>query len=202
MPTDGVRERVTDVPRFVTVKGGAYFFLPGLAARALPGRDRAASRGTPRRPSARSARRRSSAAVAATARSTCASAPCSGCRAGGARGSSATGCTMSTAREVELLGRVERLPGDPEHRRRDARRKLRRPQDGVVLERHQERIRLELQPDVELDVLLRQRRDHRVPEVVVGRAAWQARHARALLSGAWRRSTASPAPRRAGTGRS
>jgi Dyp-type peroxidase family len=32
MPTDGVRERVTDVPRFVTVKGGAYFFLPGLAA--------------------------------------------------------------------------------------------------------------------------------------------------------------------------
>jgi Dyp-type peroxidase family len=32
IPTDGVRERVTDVPRFVTVKGGAYFFLPGLAA--------------------------------------------------------------------------------------------------------------------------------------------------------------------------
>jgi deferrochelatase/peroxidase EfeB len=32
IPTDGVRERVTEVPRFVTVKGGAYFFLPGLAA--------------------------------------------------------------------------------------------------------------------------------------------------------------------------
>ena len=32
IPTDGVRERVTDVPRFVFVKGGAYFFLPGLAA--------------------------------------------------------------------------------------------------------------------------------------------------------------------------
>lgn len=32
IPTDGVRERVTDVPRFVSVKGGAYFFLPGLAA--------------------------------------------------------------------------------------------------------------------------------------------------------------------------
>jgi Dyp-type peroxidase family len=32
IPTQGVRERVTDVPRFVTVKGGAYFFLPGLAA--------------------------------------------------------------------------------------------------------------------------------------------------------------------------
>ena len=32
----GVRERVTDVPRFVSVKGGAYFFLPGLAA-SLPG---------------------------------------------------------------------------------------------------------------------------------------------------------------------
>jgi Dyp-type peroxidase family len=29
---EGVRERVTGVPRFVTVKGGAYFFLPGLRA--------------------------------------------------------------------------------------------------------------------------------------------------------------------------
>jgi len=32
IPTDGVRERVTNVPRFVSVKGGAYFFLPGLVA--------------------------------------------------------------------------------------------------------------------------------------------------------------------------
>ena len=32
IPTDGVRDRVTHVPRFVFVKGGAYFFLPGLAA--------------------------------------------------------------------------------------------------------------------------------------------------------------------------
>jgi Dyp-type peroxidase family len=32
VPTEGVRERVTDVPRFVSTKGGAYFFLPGLAA--------------------------------------------------------------------------------------------------------------------------------------------------------------------------
>ena len=32
IPTEGVRERVTNVPRFVAVKGGAYFFLPGLAA--------------------------------------------------------------------------------------------------------------------------------------------------------------------------
>jgi len=32
IPTDGVRKRVADVPRFVSVKGGAYFFLPGLAA--------------------------------------------------------------------------------------------------------------------------------------------------------------------------
>jgi Dyp-type peroxidase family len=32
VPTDSVRERVRDVPRFVSVKGGAYFFLPGLAA--------------------------------------------------------------------------------------------------------------------------------------------------------------------------
>ena len=32
IPTEGVRDRVTHVPRFVFVKGGAYFFLPGLAA--------------------------------------------------------------------------------------------------------------------------------------------------------------------------
>jgi len=32
MQTEGVRERVTGVPKFVTVKGGGYFFLPGLAA--------------------------------------------------------------------------------------------------------------------------------------------------------------------------
>jgi Dyp-type peroxidase family len=32
MPTDGVRERVTEVPRFVSVQGGGYFFLPGVAA--------------------------------------------------------------------------------------------------------------------------------------------------------------------------
>jgi Dyp-type peroxidase family len=39
MPTEGVRERVTNIPRFVSVKGGAYFFLPGLGAlRYLAGR--------------------------------------------------------------------------------------------------------------------------------------------------------------------
>lgn len=32
IPTEGVRDRVTHVPRFVFVRGGAYFFLPGLAA--------------------------------------------------------------------------------------------------------------------------------------------------------------------------
>jgi Dyp-type peroxidase family len=32
IPTDGIRERVTNLPRFVSVRGGAYFFLPGLAA--------------------------------------------------------------------------------------------------------------------------------------------------------------------------
>jgi Dyp-type peroxidase family len=32
IPTEDVRERITDVPRFVSVKGGAYLFLPGLAA--------------------------------------------------------------------------------------------------------------------------------------------------------------------------
>jgi Dyp-type peroxidase family len=32
MPTEGVRRRVTGVPRFVSVKGGGYFFLPGVAA--------------------------------------------------------------------------------------------------------------------------------------------------------------------------
>ena len=30
--SESVRQRVTDLPRFVSVKGGAYFFLPGIAA--------------------------------------------------------------------------------------------------------------------------------------------------------------------------
>jgi Dyp-type peroxidase family len=32
IPNEALRERVTNLPRFVSVKGGAYFFLPGLAA--------------------------------------------------------------------------------------------------------------------------------------------------------------------------
>ena len=32
IPTEGVRKRVAGIPRFVSVHGGAYFFLPGLAA--------------------------------------------------------------------------------------------------------------------------------------------------------------------------
>lgn len=32
MPSAGVRKRITGMPRFVKVKGGAYFFLPGLTA--------------------------------------------------------------------------------------------------------------------------------------------------------------------------
>ena len=36
---NGVRARLTNVPRFISVKGGAYFFLPGLGAlRTLSGR--------------------------------------------------------------------------------------------------------------------------------------------------------------------
>lgn len=31
-PTDGLRDRHTGIPRFVTIKGGAYFFLPGIRA--------------------------------------------------------------------------------------------------------------------------------------------------------------------------
>ena len=32
LPADPVRLRYTDLPRFVTVRGGGYFFLPGLRA--------------------------------------------------------------------------------------------------------------------------------------------------------------------------
>ncbi len=81
----GVRERVTGVPRFVTVKGGAYFFLPGLAAlRYLagigvePGNVLVARRLVV-------LDRRSSPGAAATSSSTSACARGSGCRAGGAR---------------------------------------------------------------------------------------------------------------------
>ncbi len=49
IPTDGVRERVTGIPRFVSVQGGGILFLPGLAAvRYLAGMG--SERGTPRSP--------------------------------------------------------------------------------------------------------------------------------------------------------
>ncbi|MDQ3778436.1 MAG: peroxidase, partial [Actinomycetota bacterium] len=31
-PTEHVRERITHMPRFIAVRGGAYFFLPGMSA--------------------------------------------------------------------------------------------------------------------------------------------------------------------------
>jgi len=30
--TQGVTEKIYNLPKFVTVKGGAYFFIPGLSA--------------------------------------------------------------------------------------------------------------------------------------------------------------------------
>jgi Dyp-type peroxidase family len=35
IPCDGLRTRITDVPEFVQVKGGGYFFIPGLRALSL-----------------------------------------------------------------------------------------------------------------------------------------------------------------------
>ena len=40
MPARPVRRRVVGVPRFSTVRGGAYFFLPGMAALRFLARDR------------------------------------------------------------------------------------------------------------------------------------------------------------------
>ena len=40
MPAKPVRRRVVGVPRFATVRGGAYFFLPGMAALRYLARDR------------------------------------------------------------------------------------------------------------------------------------------------------------------
>jgi hypothetical protein len=46
MPADPVRQRVTGVPRFVTVRGGAYFMLPSLrAVRYLSGLDSSSTGG-------------------------------------------------------------------------------------------------------------------------------------------------------------
>ena len=36
---EGVRARIMDVPQFVTVRGGAYFFLPSISALRYPGKD-------------------------------------------------------------------------------------------------------------------------------------------------------------------
>jgi hypothetical protein len=32
VPSEAFRSRVTEMPRFVSVRGGAYFFLPGMRA--------------------------------------------------------------------------------------------------------------------------------------------------------------------------
>jgi len=48
IPTETVRRRLPDVPRFVTVRGGAYFFLPGIrAVRYLAGLGGVGSGGEP-----------------------------------------------------------------------------------------------------------------------------------------------------------
>jgi hypothetical protein len=44
VPARPVRERYRDLPRFVTVRGGGYFFLPGVRALRFIGSLPAASR--------------------------------------------------------------------------------------------------------------------------------------------------------------
>ena len=113
------RRRATGVPQFVFVRGGAYFFLPGLAALEVDrkrltaktpvGRVRRLNRLAPRcaltrpreservplrtarRPSARYDRRRSSSAGTSPFRHTCACAPGSDCRAADGPAGNATG---------------------------------------------------------------------------------------------------------------
>ena len=57
--------------------------------------------------------------------------------------------------EFHLRRGIERLPGQAQRGHGDARRKPLGPEHGVVLDRHQMRIGLPLQANVELDIPLR-----------------------------------------------
>ena len=91
------------------------------------------------------------------------------------------GVVGEALRELQLRLRVEPLPRQAQRGDRDAGREPLRPVDPVVLDRHQVGVGLQLQADVELDVARRERRDHGVPQVVVGRTEGKPRDARALL---------------------
>jgi hypothetical protein len=47
LPADPVRHRLLDLPRFVRVRGGGYFFLPGVRALHYLASDPSADRRTP-----------------------------------------------------------------------------------------------------------------------------------------------------------
>ena len=83
--------------------------------------------------------------------------------------------------ELHLRRRVEGLPRQAQRRDRHAGRQLFGPEHAVVLDRHQVRIGLPLQADIELDIPCGERRHHRVPQIVVGRAQREARDRRPLL---------------------
>src|ERR1700730_13082085 len=73
-------------------------------------------------------------------------------------------------RELHLRWRVEGLSRKAQRRHRYARRKPLGAAHCIVLDGHEVRIGLQLQANVEVDIFLGERRDHRFAQIVVGRA--------------------------------
>ena len=200
---DRRRSRARDRRAALRLGPGRRLLLPaGHRSASATWRGSAASRGTPRRPSARSARRRSSAGVAARARSTSVGARGSGSRAAGARRSCATGCTRAPARTSSCSGESNVCLGicsTATGTRGDSFVGQSTPLFSIGIRNGSVCTCTE---QVEVDVLAPRasQPSRRAGSCPAGGAAAAARGS--LASGAWRTSTASPVPRRAGTGRS
>src|SRR3954452_11715959 len=79
------------------------------------------------------------------------------------------GIKPEIARERKLLWIVEFLSGDPQCRDGHTRRYALRPHDGIILDRHQERISLQLEPHLEFYTLFIEGENHIIAQVIVRR---------------------------------
>ena len=199
--------RAIGLPQFVTVKGGAYFFMPGLAALkwiaslliadySAGSMTFAAFRSGPKTsspvgsicatPFIRLPERRQLVIHALARPALVAERP--------VVRQAVPRVEAQIAREGELVRIVECLPRDAQRRDRDAGRQPRRPQHRVVLDRHEERIGLHLHAHLEFDVGLDRacgpccRADNCRPDGTAGRGSSSA------PSSSARSCTASPVP--------
>ena len=79
--------------------------------------------------------------------------------------------------EFHLRRRVKLLPRQTQSGCGNTRRKLFWPEHGIILDRHEMRIGLQLQTHIELDIAFGKRSDHRLAQIVVRRSKREPRNA-------------------------